>query len=849
MERAAPSPRPRTIGTVLLGLVIGIILPLLALAAAYGIWSVRMQQGVTDARLQKTASLLSMAVDREVQTIEALLTGLAASPSIDARDFAGFYRQAASVAKSYDGWVVLTEPSTQQVVNTLRAFGDPLPTSGSKDSIRTVVSQRERLTTDLFVGAVAKRHALAVIIPVIRGDTVPFTLDMAFYPSRISSLLNEQPLPPGWSAAIIDRNNVVIARTQAPDEQVGRPAEPWLVAAVEGAQQGVANGTASDGEEIHAAFRRSNRSGWTTVVAISGEVYRAPTRAAEFLLLAGTIISLSLAGAAAALIGRRIASPLRMLAQNADPLVRGERVSVPRAGIIEVNEVTSALIKAAGAMREAVESRIQLAEETRARKDAETANAEIRKREGALRASEERYRGLTEAIASVVWMTEADGRAVDMPQWRALTGQTAAQCEGWGWLDAVHPEDAGRTRAAWRQALEGTHVFDVECRVRTSDAPYHWFNARAVPVFDTSRSVREWVGVCIDINERKLAEERQALLMAELDHRVRNILASIQAMISLTAQSAPNKEEMGRRLQGRVAAMARTHGVLTRQKWKGASLTGIIRDELRPYADDEGAVALIGSPDCILRPREALNFALVIHELATNAAKYGALTVPGGRITVDWHIAENEGASRLVLDWRESGGPRVVPPTRRGFGSRLLESALGPDAQATLGFDPAGVRCRIEMYLQHGADAEVRPLERVDPPCTSDTPREDAENVRLLVAEDEPLAAMEIVDLIEGLGAHVVGPASTVAEAAALAASEALSGAILDINLDDELIFEVAAKLRARSVPVVFVSGYDNTVVPEDLKDVPTFEKPFDRARLEACLQELVGFFPRRELG
>ena len=289
---------------------------------------------------------------------------------------------------------------------------------------------------------------------------------------------------------------------------------------------------------------------------------------------------------------------------------------------------------------------------------------ERQRAEAALRDSEARYRALTEATAAVIWTTDADGRVDDMPQWRTLTGQTAGQCRGWGWLDALHPDDREPTRAAWRQAVDADAPYDVEYRIRAANGSYGWYNARAAAVRDEDGTVREWIGVCIDISERKAAEERQALLMAELDHRVRNILASIQAMVSLTGRSAATREDYVRALQGRVAAMARTHGLLTRHRWTGASLDRIVRDELAPYAGDGEAVALHGPADCILKPKAALSFALVIHELATNAAKYGAWSDDTGRVEIAW-TREFADSAYLHFLWRERGGPPVGTPVLR----------------------------------------------------------------------------------------------------------------------------------------------------------------------------------------
>ncbi len=144
-----------------------------------------------------------------------------------------------------------------------------------------------------------------------------------------------------------------------------------------------------------------------------------------------------------------------------------------------------------------------------------------------MRRSEERYRGLTRAIASIVWTTRSDGSVDDMPEWRELTGQSHEEVQGWGWLNAIHPEDRAHARAVVEHATSTASSYDMEYRLRQPDGTYRWYNSRGVPVLNEDGTPREFVGVCIDIDDRKRAEERQALLVHELNHRVKNTLAVV----------------------------------------------------------------------------------------------------------------------------------------------------------------------------------------------------------------------------------------------------------------------------------------------------------------------------------
>ena len=286
----------------------------------------------------------------------------------------------------------------------------------------------------------------------------------------------DRKLPQGWVAALIGRDDKLIGRSSGHDRFVGVTAPAWVIAGSKGASEGLLEGPSLDGVDVQLGFQRSERTGWRVAVAAPFELRTETMLKLAGGISAGLLLSLALALIAAALVGRRISRPLKALARNADALVRGDRVSFRTSKISEVAEVQAALSEATVALQEQVETRVRLTQEQRAREAAERAHQEIQAREAALLASEERYRGLTEAIASVVWTTPADGRVVDAPQWRALTGQSVDECEGLGWLDAVHPDDQAMARRCWLEAVDRGGVYGCECRIRGTDGQYRWFN-------------------------------------------------------------------------------------------------------------------------------------------------------------------------------------------------------------------------------------------------------------------------------------------------------------------------------------------------------------------------------------
>ena len=322
--------------------------------------------------------------------------------------------------------------------------------------------------------------------------------------------------------------------------------------------------------------------------------------------------------------------------------------------------------------------------------------------EEALRHSEERHRGLAEAIAAVVWTTDADGQVADMPQWRMLTGQSIEEVRGWGWLNAIHADDQALTREVWSRAVKMRIPCDTEYRVRTAGGGYRWFNARGVPVFADDGTVREWVGVCIDITGRKQAEDKTKLLAREVNHRANNLLTIINAMMRQTR--AETAGELVMAMQGRIGALSRVQTRLARDQWERTDLLRLVGEELAPFGKDIAGRFQFSGPQVPLSADAAQALAIVVHELATNAVKYGALSISVGRVAIEWALDKD----RLVLSWTETGGPSVSPPSREGFGTRaitLLTQQL--EGRVQLEWKPHGLACELSIPTKnlddHGA--------------------------------------------------------------------------------------------------------------------------------------------------
>jgi two-component sensor histidine kinase len=206
-------------------------------------------------------------------------------------------------------------------------------------------------------------------------------------------------------------------------------------------------------------------------------------------------------------------------------------------------------------------------------------------------------------------------------------------------------------------------------------------------------------GASRDISEKIQATEAQKLLINELNHRVKNMLATVQSLAMQTQRSTP--AAFGERFEARLMALSRAHDLLTRRQWTGVGLRELLEQALSPFAGDADPAIRMDGPDHTLSARAALALAMVMHELATNAAKYGALSLPSGRINLEWSVGPNNDADWLTLKWLEKNGPLTEEPSRRGFGSRLIERSIGKDlgGKTELRFLPAGLQCVLAFPL------------------------------------------------------------------------------------------------------------------------------------------------------
>lgn len=332
---------------------------------------------------------------------------------------------------------------------------------------------------------------------------------------------------------------------------------------------------------------------------------------------------------------------------------------------------------------------------------------DLKDAEAALAASEARLRDFVETASDWVWETDAQHRFTRFSD--PVTQATGIPIERFIGLSRVE---------LLAETAEGSdlqaHLADLAARRPFRNFVY-WtkpeFGHRCLsisgkPVFDAEGRFLGYRGTGTDVTERVRAAAQRELMMGELDHRVKNMLAVVKAIVEQTARNASSLEAFREDLDGRLRALADTHDLLRGARWQGASLNGLVARALSPHLGPENRVRIEEGPEVLLPPSAVSAFAMALHELATNAVKHGALSRPEGRIDVSWRLADGE----LIFLWRERGGPRVEPPRRKGFGRQVVEQGLAYELQARVRveFPPEGLTCEISVALPRAGRADGR---------------------------------------------------------------------------------------------------------------------------------------------
>jgi PAS domain S-box-containing protein len=757
------------------------VLPLLAFAAAMAWLFGQQAQRDMEQQLRFAARAGMAAVDRELAAELASLVTLAESTRLDGSATTDEFRKAAARAlTSRADWLAIRVSDAEgRLQFDLRTEGAPAPAHSVERGIAEA-ARRVEPVAGAYLGrpAAGQKSAVALHAPIRRADGSVLVLTLELAASALSEALGTQPMSAAWTAAVLDRDHVIVGRNRTPERYVGFPATPSLRAELDRAPESFFFALTQEGDRVYTAFSTSGFSGWTVAVGAPADAVEGPAR--RSLMMAGAggagalAVSLAHAAGLARASSRRQAAERRLVAAEAQAqaerrvadiadnlpgvvyrrLVRPdgsfryldargdvERLFfVPREQLLRPRTLEQEVARIAAEDRPgwieqtrhsaatlepfANESRLQAPDgglrwvRSMARPRRLTDGSvvwdgvslditDLKLAEAALSASEQRFRDVVETASDWIWETDSEHRFT----WLS---ETVVEATGLP-VERV----LGRTRSdfiaetAEQHGLDG-HLADLAARRPFRNFIY-WMpdaygrrciSASGKPVFDERGRFLGYRGAASDVTERERAAAQRELIMAELDHRVKNTLAVVKALIEQTARGAGSIDDFRADLDGRLRALADTHDLLRAERWRGASLRGLVGRALAPHQGSDGRVRIGDGPDVTLQPVAATAIVMALHELATNAIKHGALSRPEGHVEVDWSATDDE----FVLRWRERGGPVVSPPRRRGFGREVIERGLAYelDAHVRLDFEPEGVVCEIRAQLDQLRAADGR---------------------------------------------------------------------------------------------------------------------------------------------
>ena len=649
----------------LLILVLIAALPVLALQV-YGLVDDREQRKAAIAKqAMDLARLAAAQQDQFIEGARSLLAAAAQLPEVKDRNAPECDRRMAELLVQFPtvaGIGAVAPDGVQFCSGLTESAGISL---ANRSYFRQALQNKSLAISGYIIGRQTGRPHLNFAYPALDTDgEVQAVVVLAFSLGRLSANLSATPLPSGGTISLVDGAGVLLARAPPAPEWIGRQVrEAGFAQTMLSQRQGVLEAEGLDGTPRLHGFAPLLAS--ADLFAVVGLPWREAYAAADrqfWQETSWTLLAFALA-AIAALIGGEvwILRPVaglqrvvrRMEGGDLSARARTDRGSPElRRLAASFNEMTSAL----------------------------------RKRQADLEGSEARFRAVVETAADGIITFNAQGIIEGVnPEAERLFGYRPDEMIGQR-FDTLMPQPlsqatvVGIGREVTGRRKDGT-VFPVSLSTGEFDLDGERF----------------FTGIVHDVTERKRADERQRLLTAEVDHRAKNLLASVQAMVLLTKRDAGSVDDFVATLIGRLQALARAHDLLARDKWTGARLHAVIGSELQAYSGaDDGRLTVTGD-DVRLGPRVAQTLSLALHELATNAAKYGALSVPAGRVTVATAVEGQE----LVLSWVESGGPEVTPPKQRGFGSIVIERSIAHElgGSAKLDFERGGLRCHMRVPL------------------------------------------------------------------------------------------------------------------------------------------------------
>jgi PAS domain S-box-containing protein len=675
-DKTGAMAKSRSLSWRLGALTLIIVLPLVVFALMMVGWIAYSDREATRKALVDDAHGLADDVAREINAHFLLSAALSRSSLLRQGDLTGFAEQARDVLAGAPGVTLIVSMADGDPILSIPSLPSDSPLLRDRAAlVGQAIGSGSAFLSDVSADSALPEAHVSIETPVVVDGKPIYELAMILSLEQFRRLLQGQNLPASWLSGIVDRQGAFVARLPGEPGTPGTLASREFRDATRRLPESTVTHTSVSGQEVVSAYAPA-AGGWTVgVAAAASELGLGPGA----FLLTSILAAIALTGSLllSYLSSRTLAQKMRELESKTENVFTGEPIDTAPTGVREFDSLGDALARASELLSLRAERQ--------------------RRAEQELRTSEEHFRLLADSLPQLVWTARPDGR-IDY---------TSARREKYGaigrtdWEGIIHPDDRRATAEAWLRASEAGVPYEMEHRLFAIGKGYAWHLSRASPLLDEQGAVVRWYGTTTDIDDQKQREENIRDLLAEVNHRSRNLLAVAQAIARCGVSTATTIHEFERRYSDRLLGLAASQDLLTDRNWRGVPLEALVRAQVALPSDGREKRFASEGPMVLLCPNATQTLGLALHELCNNALKHGALSNDYGDVSLVWRIDDSGAEPNFEITWRERGGPQVNARPVSGFGAVVLKSltAAGLNATSTLSFDVEGLTWRLVAPL------------------------------------------------------------------------------------------------------------------------------------------------------
>jgi two-component sensor histidine kinase/PAS domain-containing protein len=640
-------------------------------------WIAHSEREAERRMLVGDAYSLADAVGREINAYFLLSAALSHSSFLQHGDLSGFAEQARDIlAEAPEARLIVSTPDGYPVL-TIPPLSADSPLRRSRAGLVTrAMGSGSAFLSDVDADPALREPQASIETPVFLDGKPVYEIAMILSLGQFRDLLQRQNFPASWLSGIVDRTGAFVARFPGEPGRPGTLASPEFRDATHHTPESTVTRTSISGQRIVSAYAPVS-GGWTVGVAADPNGLGVGPSA---FLLTSILAALAISGSLllSYLNSRALARQVRALEAKTQNVLTGTRIATTPTGVREFDSLSDALARASELVALRTEQQWRAEQELRNR--------------------EEHFRLLADSLPQLVWTAGPDGRIEYMSARRERYGATG----GSDWEGIIHPDDRRATAEAWLHASETGLPYEMEHRLFVVGKGYAWHLSRASPLLDAQGAVVRWYGTTTNIDEQKQREENIRDLVAELNHRSRNLLAVAQAIARCGVANATTIHEFQARYSERLLGLAASQDLLTDRNWRGVPFEALVRAQAALISSSREKRFVSEGPMVLLSPNATQTLGLALHELCDNAVKHGALSNDDGQVSLVWRIDESGAEPNFEMTWRERGGPPVKATRSSGFGAVVLErlTAAGLNASSTLSFEVGGVVWRLSAPLK-----------------------------------------------------------------------------------------------------------------------------------------------------